>query len=163
MSSLAHYFKAMGEFKLELQSGNFQLVKISNFLSRVTLKFDGWPWKIIGHLFYIKSNFVHHFKAIGELELKLQSGNAQFRSKLGIFFVLCDPSYKLRSLSHRFLFSQWGPISGKTVFILQGGLGFSLDVQAGMMMSWDGNLFCITGPLWGESTSHRWIPLTKGQ
>ena len=25
-------------------------VKISNFLSRVTLKFDGWPWKTIGHL-----------------------------------------------------------------------------------------------------------------
>ena len=20
---------------------------------------------------------------------------------------------------------------------------------------------CVTGPLWGESTSHRWIPLTK--
>ena len=22
---------------------------------------------------------------------------------------------------------------------------------------------CITGPLWGESTTNRWIPLTKGQ
>ena len=22
---------------------------------------------------------------------------------------------------------------------------------------------CITVPLWGESTGHRWIPLTKGQ
>ena len=21
--------------------------------------------------------------------------------------------------------------------------------------------FCVTGPLWGETTSHRWIPLTK--
>ena len=27
-------------------------VKIGNFLPRVTLKFDGWPWKTIGHLFY---------------------------------------------------------------------------------------------------------------
>ena len=26
-----------------------------------------------------------------------------------------------------------------------------------------GNAFHITGPLWGESTGHRWIPLTKGQ
>ena len=26
-------------------------VKIDNFFSRVTLKFDGWPWKTIGHLF----------------------------------------------------------------------------------------------------------------
>ena len=25
-------------------------VKIDHFLSRVTLKFDGWPWKAIGHL-----------------------------------------------------------------------------------------------------------------
>ena len=23
--------------------------------------------------------------------------------------------------------------------------------------------FLITGPLWGESTGHRWIPLKKGQ
>ena len=27
-------------------------VKISYFLPCVTLKFDGWPWKTIGHLFY---------------------------------------------------------------------------------------------------------------
>ena len=26
-------------------------VKIDNFFSRVTLKFDGWPWKTIGHLY----------------------------------------------------------------------------------------------------------------
>ena len=26
--------------------------KCDDFLSRVTLKFDGWPWKTIGHLFY---------------------------------------------------------------------------------------------------------------
>ena len=59
-------------------------------LSLVTLKFDGWPWKTIGHLFYTTSSFVHHFKSIGELKLKLQSGNAQFGSKSAIFFVLCD-------------------------------------------------------------------------
>ena len=28
-------------------------VKIGNFLSRVTLKFDRCPWKTIGHLFYV--------------------------------------------------------------------------------------------------------------
>ena len=32
-----------------------------------------------------------------------------------------------------------------------------------MMTSWHGNALHITGPLWGESTGHRWIPLTKGQ
>ena len=32
-----------------------------------------------------------------------------------------------------------------------------------MMRSWHGNTFCITGPLWEESTSRNWIPLKKGQ
>ena len=36
-------------------------VKIGNLLSRVTLKFDGWPWKTIGHPIYDTSSFVHHF------------------------------------------------------------------------------------------------------
>ena len=60
-------------------------VKISDFLSRVTLKFDGGPWKTKGHLFYATSSFVHHFKAMGEFELELQSGNAQFGSRSVIF------------------------------------------------------------------------------
>ena len=56
------------------------------FLSRVTFKFDGWPWRTIGHLFYVAlSCFMHHFIAIGEFKLKLHSGNAQFGSKLAIF------------------------------------------------------------------------------
>ena len=32
-----------------------------------------------------------------------------------------------------------------------------------MMMSSTGNLFHVTGPLWGESTGDRWIPLTKAR
>ena len=32
-------------------------VKINDALSRVTLKCDGWPWKIIEHLFYATSSF----------------------------------------------------------------------------------------------------------
>ena len=30
-----------------------------------------------------------------------------------------------------------------------------------MMTSSSGNIFRVTGPLWGESIRHRWIPLTK--
>ena len=60
-------------------------VKIGDFLSRVTLTFEGWHWKTIGHLFHATSSFVHHFKAIGQFKLELQSGNAQFGSKLAIF------------------------------------------------------------------------------
>ena len=55
------------------------------FLSHVTLKFDRWPWKTIVHLFYATSSFVHHFVAIGEFKLDLQSGNSQFGSESTIF------------------------------------------------------------------------------
>ena len=60
-------------------------VKISDFLPSVTLQFYGWPWKIIGILFYVTLSFVHYFKAMGELKLKLQSGNAHFGPKWAIF------------------------------------------------------------------------------
>ena len=64
-------------------------VKIGNFLSCVTLRIDGWPWKTIGHLFYTTSSFVYHFKSISEVKLELQSGSAQFGSKL----VICCPAW----------------------------------------------------------------------
>ena len=60
-------------------------VKFDNFLSRVTLKFDGWPSKTIGHLFYATSTFVLHFVAMGEFKLELRSGNAQSGSNSTIF------------------------------------------------------------------------------
>ena len=60
-------------------------VKIGDVLYRVTLKFDGWPWKTIGHLSFAVSSFVQHFIAIGEFKLELQSGNAQFGSNSLIF------------------------------------------------------------------------------
>ena len=60
-------------------------VKINVFLYRVPLKFDRWPWKTIGHLFYATSSFVHHFIAIIEFKLELQSENTQFGSKQMIF------------------------------------------------------------------------------
>ena len=85
-SSFVYHFKSIGEFKLKLHSGNAQFgSKSAIFLSLVTLKFDGWPWKMIGQLFYTTSSFVHHFKSIGELKLKLQSRNAQFGSNSTIF------------------------------------------------------------------------------
>ena len=37
--------------------------------------------KTIGHLSYATSSFVHHFIAISEFKLELESGNAQFGSK----------------------------------------------------------------------------------
>ena len=63
-------------------------VKCCVFQSRVTLKFDGWPWKTIGRLFYATSSFVQHFVAIGVFKLELQSGNAQSGSNSTLFS--CD-------------------------------------------------------------------------
>ena len=56
----------------------------------MTLKFDRWHWKSKGHIFYAASSFVHHFKAINEYKLKLQSRSTQFGSNSMIFFVPCD-------------------------------------------------------------------------
>ena len=61
------------------------LGQIGDVLYRVTLKFDGWPWKTIGHLSFAVSSFVQHFIAIGEFKLELQSGNVQFGSNSMIF------------------------------------------------------------------------------
>ena len=44
--------------------------------------------KTIGHLFYATSSLVHHFIAIGEFKLELQSGNAQSGSKSTIFLAM---------------------------------------------------------------------------
>ena len=60
-------------------------VKFNDFYSRVTLKFDGSPWKTIGYLFYATSSFVQHFIAIGESKLEFQNRKAQSGSNLTIF------------------------------------------------------------------------------
>ena len=57
-------------------------VKLNDFQRHVTLKFDRWPSKTVGHLFYATSSFVHHFIPIGEFELELQSRNDQSGSNL---------------------------------------------------------------------------------
>ena len=89
---LLYYVKLCASFQIHwwIQTGvtvrwRSIWVKIGNYLSCVTLKFDGWPWKTIGHLFCAASSFVHHFITIIEFKLELQSGNAQFGSKSAIF------------------------------------------------------------------------------
>ena len=62
-------------------------VKIGGFLSRVTLKLEGWPWKTKGYIFYVISSYVHHFKTIGESKLELWSGKAQIGAKFALTFV----------------------------------------------------------------------------
>ena len=90
---LLYYVKFCASFQIQwwIQTG-FTVQKCSIriaigdfFLSRVTFKFDGWPWKTIGYLLYTTLSFVHHFKAMSEFKLELQSGNAKFRSKSAFF------------------------------------------------------------------------------
>ena len=89
---LLYYIKLCASFQIHqwIQTGVIVRkrpiwVKIDDFFSRVTLKFEVWPGKTIGHLFYATSSFVHHFVAIGEFKLELQSRNAQFGSNSKIF------------------------------------------------------------------------------
>ena len=80
-------------------------VKIDDFESRVTLQFDVWPWKTIGHLFYASLSSMHYIIAISELKLELQSGNAQSRSKSMIFFscvTLKFDGWPSKSIGHLF-------------------------------------------------------------
>ena len=89
---LLYYVKLCASFQIHrwIQTGvtvpkRWIRVEIGDILSRVTLKFDGRPWKIIGHLFYTTSSFVHHLKSISEVQFELQSGNAQCGLKLATF------------------------------------------------------------------------------
>ena len=87
-------------------------VKIGDFLSCVTLKFDGWPWQTIGHLFYATSSFVNHFKAISEFKLEWQSANTQFHSKSAIF-VPCDLEIFMMTSSNGNIFRVTDHLCGK--------------------------------------------------
>ena len=90
------YFKLFASFRSHwwIQTGvtlrkRLIWVKIDDFFSRVTFKFDRWPSKAIRHLFYATSSFVQHFAAIDEFKLELQSGNAYFGLNRR-FFEPCD-------------------------------------------------------------------------
>ena len=82
---LVHHFKAMSEFNIELQSGNAQFGSKSAIFCPVR------PWNLADDLennrapllCYFK--FLHHFVAVGEFKLELQSGNAQSGSNSTIF------------------------------------------------------------------------------
>ena len=92
MAPLLYYTKLCASFHIHPRSQTgvtvrkcpFQ-VNIGNFLSHSNFNTDGLPCQTIGHLFYTTLSFVHHFKAMGEFKLELQSGNAHFRSKSAIF------------------------------------------------------------------------------
>ena len=88
-SSFLYHFKAMGEFKLELQSGNALFgSKSANVFVTCGIEIWRMTFKNNRHLSYTASSFVHHFINISEFKLELQSGNAQFGSNSTIFLAV---------------------------------------------------------------------------
>ena len=114
----------------------------------MTLKFDGWPRKIIGHLFYTTSSFVHNFKSIGEFKLELQSGNAQFGSKSAI---LC-PMWPWNLMDD--LEKQWGTSS---ILRLSFVHKFKLKLQSGKAQFRSKSAFFLAWP-WNW-----WMTLTNNR
>ena len=106
MALLLYYVKHCASFQIHwwIQTG-FTVqkrsirVEIGDMLSRVTFKFDGWPWKTIGHLFYATSNFVQHFVDIGEFKLELQSGTPDL-GQIRRFLEPCDLEIWLMTLQN---------------------------------------------------------------
>ena len=71
------HFKAIGKFKLDLQSRNAQ------FVSNLAI-----------------SSLLHHFTAIIKFSLELEHGNTQFGSKSMMLFVPCDLEIWWKSLKY---------------------------------------------------------------
>ena len=96
-SRFVHYLVAIVELKFELQSGNAEVGSNSMILEPCDLEIWLMTLKIIGQLFNATSSFVHHFVAIGDFKLEIQSGNAQFGSKSTIFGAVwpCNLTYKI--------------------------------------------------------------------
>ena len=139
-SSCGHHFIAISEFKLEFRVRKRSIrVKIVDFLAPVTLKFDRWHWKTIGHLSYATSSFVHHFRAISEIKLELQSGNAQFGSKSARVTLKFD-EWPWKSIGHLFYASSSYVHHFVTI------CEFKLKLQSGIAKF--GSHLAIFGPLW---------------
>ena len=75
-------------------------VKIGDFLSCVTLKFDRWLWKTIGQLFYAPSSCMHHFVGICEFKLEWWSGNVHNFTLTSVSFTFNLWPWPLARTSH---------------------------------------------------------------
>ena len=62
-------------------------VKIGNFFTCVILKFDGWPWKAIGHLFYaiLSFNLCASFRSHQSIQTRVTVRKRPIRVKIGNF------------------------------------------------------------------------------
>ena len=82
---LVHHFKTIGT-AVTVRKRSIR-VKIGDFLSHVTLKFDRWPWKTIGHLFYATSKFCVSFRSHWWLQTGVTVWKRPIWVKIDDFFL----------------------------------------------------------------------------
>ena len=95
-------------------------VKIVIFLSRVTLKFDEWPWKTIRHLLCTTLSFVHHFTAIGEFKDRDKDKIKEDLGSIGLGWPLVTPSH---------MYAKWYKKKPKKPFAVEEVLPFYLQIH----------------------------------
>ena len=98
----------------------------------MTLKFDRWPWKTIGHPFNATSSFLHHFQAIGKYKLELQSGNTQSASNSTIFRAVwpCNLRYDLeQGKSEGFESCDWPIVRKRPIWVKIGDVLYLVTLK----------------------------------
>ena len=83
------HFRPIPPFKLVINRKPSNWDQICHLSSPVTLKFNTWPWKTIGHLSYASRISVSSFIPIPLFKQELLSGNAKNGVKSALF-GLCD-------------------------------------------------------------------------
>ena len=93
-----HHFVAIDEFKLELKSGNANLVQNQqyNFFSHVSLKSDRWPWNLKNNKALLLSNIMLWASFQRHMWIQTESYGPE-SAKLG--FDLCDLGLFLLTLT----------------------------------------------------------------
>ena len=162
------HFKSIGEFKLEFKT----LISGQNwrFFSHVTLKFDGWSSKTIGHIFYTMLSFVHHFKSIGEFKLELHQRMLNWGHN-GRFFVWFDLEIwriTLKTIGTSFTLPQalciisWPPMNSNWSYSLETHNLGQNRLFWSLMWPWNLTDDLRATPLYhyrlcASCSSHRWI------
>ena len=68
-------------------------VKTGDYVSRVTLKFDGWPWKTIGHLLFTTLSFMRPWNLTDDLEKQYDTFSKQHQALCIISSRYMNPTW----------------------------------------------------------------------
>ena len=82
-------------------------VEIIDISASVTWKFDRWPRKSIGQLYYATASHVHRFVVICEFMLELQSGNADIWDKIVLTSLTLTFCMEITFFNEDFMMIWW--------------------------------------------------------